>query len=50
MKPLQSRFFSREELIEAIEWLEQALENLPVDYPDSPLLKSPFDEEEDDNH
>lgn len=50
MKNLAAGFYSREDLIQAIEELEEELLNLPVDYPDSLSLKSPFDEEEDDSH
>ena len=50
MKNLAAGICSTQELLQAIEDLEEKLQNLPTHYPNSPRMKSPFHEEEDDHH
>jgi hypothetical protein len=50
MKNLAAGFCSSKDLLQAIEELEEKLNNLPSKYPNPTRFKSPFHEEEDDNH
>lgn len=50
MKNLVPGTFSSQELLHALDELEEKLNNLDTKYPDPIHFKSPFHEEEDDHH